>query len=95
MAISADHIVGEKESIHVKRGVDLFEKKFQFHKVVEALDGQDDSILPGRFPGIDVERRKLKLAGKSLFCCGAPASIQDFRIQIQALELKISNILLE
>jgi hypothetical protein len=95
MTISADHIVGEKEAIGMKCTVDLVKKKFQFHKMVETLNGQDDLILPDRFPGIDVERRKLKLSGESLLCCGAPAAIQNFRIQIQALELKVLNILLE
>jgi len=95
MTISPDHIVSEKETIRMKRIVNLIEKKLQFHKVVKTLDGQDDVILQARFPGIDVERREFKSIGKFLFCRSAPASIQNFRIQVQTLELKIPNIPLE
>jgi hypothetical protein len=62
---------------------------------MEALDGQDDLILPGRLPGIDIESRKFELTGKSFFCRSRSASIQDFRIQIQAFEVKVFDILLE
>ena len=61
MSISADHIVGKKKAIRMKSAMDFIEEKFQFDKMMQTLDCQDDVILPGGFPGIDVERRKLKI----------------------------------
>lgn len=95
MTISADHIVGEKETIRIKRFMDFVEEELQFHKMMEALDCEDDWILPVRFPGIDVEGRKLKSIGDSLFGRSSLSSSQHFRIEIQALELKVPDSLLE
>jgi hypothetical protein len=73
--------------------MDLVEEKLQFHEVVEALDCQDDLILPNWLPGIDIERLKLKMIGESMACSRSSPSIQNFRIQFQALEMKITSVL--